>query len=270
MAKVVLVVCDGLRDDTAREQMGYLWHLVETRLATRYTVIAELPTMSRPLYETICTGTPVSTHGVTSNLVVRRSTMPNLFEQAVKHKRTTAAAAYYWFSELYIRAPYDFIVDRETDDPQQIIQHGRFYFDDPTPDREVFAMGAHLIHRFVPDFVLIHPMGMDHMGETHGSDSPEYRNNAIFQDVILATLIPQWKQAGYTVLVTADHGITNDHMHGGILPGNRNVPLYILTPQGKGRGAIAAPAAQLQLAPTVCKLLGVPIPATMKSPALRL
>ncbi len=269
MAKVVLVVSDGLRDDTAREQMGYLWHLVETRQATRYTMVAELPTMSRPLYETICTGTPVSLHGVTSNLVVRRSTMPNIFEQAVKHKRSTAAAAYYWFSELYLRAPYDFVTDRETEDPQALIQHGRFYTDDPTPDREVFAMGAHLIYRFTPDLALIHPMGMDHTGETHGSDSAEYRNNAIFQDVILASLIPQWKQAGYTVLVTADHGITSDRMHGGIQPGSRLVPLYIVPADGRGRGALAARPSQLQMAPTLCRLLGVPIPATMKSPPLR-
>jgi predicted AlkP superfamily pyrophosphatase or phosphodiesterase len=269
MAKVVLIVSDGLRDDTAREQMGYLWHLVETRQATCYTMVAELPTMSRPLYETICTGTPVSVHGITSNLVVRRSTMPNIFEQAVKNKRSTAAAAYYWFSELYLRAPYNFVTDRETEDPQGLIQHGRFYADDPTPDREVFAMGAYLIHRFAPDFVLIHPMGMDHMGETHGSDSPEYRNNAIFQDVILASLIPQWKQAGYTVLVTADHGITNDRMHGGTQPGNRHVPLYIVPLNGQGRGAPATRPSQLQLAPTLCRLLGVPIPPTMKSPPVR-
>jgi hypothetical protein len=35
MGKVVLVVSDALRDDTAAQQMGYLEHLVETELATR-------------------------------------------------------------------------------------------------------------------------------------------------------------------------------------------------------------------------------------------
>lgn len=56
--KVILVVVDGLRDDTAAAQMGYLEGLVEHRIAERYTVIAEMPTMSRPLYETIQTGVP--------------------------------------------------------------------------------------------------------------------------------------------------------------------------------------------------------------------
>src|SRR4030067_1950015 len=67
MGKVVMVVSDALRDDTARRQMGYLEHLVEVSRATRYTVVAELPTMSRPLYETLHTGVPVGGHGVTNN-----------------------------------------------------------------------------------------------------------------------------------------------------------------------------------------------------------
>jgi hypothetical protein len=32
-----------------------------------------------------------------------------------------------WFSELYDRAPYDPIDDREVDDPAFLIQHGRFH-----------------------------------------------------------------------------------------------------------------------------------------------
>ncbi|MFQ5854140.1 MAG: alkaline phosphatase family protein, partial [Anaerolineae bacterium] len=75
--KVILIVCDALRDDTARQQMGYLEHLVEAKLASRYTVIAGLPTKSRPLYETLHTGQPASRHGITSNQVVRRSIVPN-------------------------------------------------------------------------------------------------------------------------------------------------------------------------------------------------
>ena len=47
MGRVILVVSDALRDDTAAKQMGYLQHLVEAGKATRYTVVAEPPTMSR-------------------------------------------------------------------------------------------------------------------------------------------------------------------------------------------------------------------------------
>ncbi|HLE05299.1 MAG TPA: alkaline phosphatase family protein, partial [Anaerolineales bacterium] len=69
MNKTIMVVSDALRNDTAASQMGYLEHLVEAKRASRYTVIAELPTMSRPLYETLHTGLGVSEHGITNNRV---------------------------------------------------------------------------------------------------------------------------------------------------------------------------------------------------------
>lgn len=263
MGKVILIVSDALRDDTARAQMGYLEHLVEARRATRYSVIGELPTMSRPMYETLHTGVPVSVHGVTNNLVVRRSTMPNVFEEAVRAGRTTGASAYWWFSELYNRVPYDRVADREVDDPELGIQHGRFYMEDSMPDREVFAAGATIVHRFQPDYVLIHPMGMDYLGEAHGADSPEYRNNAIFQDMALAHLIPGWLELGYTVLVTGDHGINNDHLHGGTLPDVRQVPLYWIPADGKGSGDTGRQVSQLAIAPSLCGLLEITVPETM-------
>src|SRR5512147_2777242 len=99
--KVILVVSDGLRYDTAVDSMGYLAHLVEARRASLYKVQGEMPSLSRPMYETIHTGLPVSDHGIVSNLVVRRSDRPNIFSAVVGAGRTTAAAAYGWFSELY-------------------------------------------------------------------------------------------------------------------------------------------------------------------------
>ena len=269
MGKVLMVVSDGLRDDVARQSMGYLEHLVETKQASHWTVQAELPTVSRPLYETLHTGLPVSQHGVTNNRVVRRSSVPNVFEQAVKNGRTTGAAAYYWFCELYVHAPYDYVADREVESPAQWIQHGRFYTEDATPDREVLAAGASLASRYQPDYLLVHPMGMDYVGTLHGSDSAEYRNQAITQDTILADLLPRWRNLGYTVLVTADHGITSDRTHGGSDPGSRRVPLYWVAPEGSGRGAVKAMPHQLQIAPTLCRILGIPVPPTMKRAALR-
>jgi predicted AlkP superfamily pyrophosphatase or phosphodiesterase len=264
--KVILVVSDALRDDTAAQQMGYLEHLVEAKLATRYTVIAELPTMSRPLYETIHTGVPVTQHGVITNQVVRRSKMPNIFQAAVEQGKTTAAMAYSWYSELYNRVPYDPIDDREVDDPSLLIQHGRFYTEDAYPDKELFATAGMLVRKFTPDYLLVHPMGMDDIGHKFGADSSQYRNHAVFQDVIMANLIPEWLEAGYTVLVTGDHGMDRDKMHGGTMPDVRNVPLYIIPPDGKGAGNTQKTVSQLQIAPTVCRLLGVPIPETMKHP----
>jgi predicted AlkP superfamily pyrophosphatase or phosphodiesterase len=248
--------------------MGYLGHLVEVQLASLYKVTGELPSRSRPMYETIHTGLPVSEHGIVSNLVVRTSTQPNLFALARSAGLTTAAAAYYWFSELYNRAPFDPIEDREVDDPQRSIQHGRFYTQDDFPDNDLFATAGMLVRRFSPDYLLVHPMGMDYAGENHGSDSREYRTQAVRQDVWLATYLAEWMERGYTVLVTADHGINTDGMHGGTTPEVRQVPLYLVQPGQPGRGDTRQVVSQLQLAPTLCRLLGITIPPTMKAPPL--
>ena len=192
MNKVILVLSDGLRYDTAVAGMGFLGHLVEAKLASLYKVTGELPSLSRPMYETIHTGLPVSEHGIVSNLVVRTSTKPNVFQCVCAAGRTTAAAAYCWFSELYNRSPFDPIEDREVDDKSLLIQHGRFYTQDEYPDIELFATAGMLVRRFKPDYLLVHPMGMDNAGETHGADSSEYRNHATRQDKWLAINLKEW------------------------------------------------------------------------------
>jgi predicted AlkP superfamily pyrophosphatase or phosphodiesterase len=270
MHKVVLVLSDGLRYDTAVANMGYLGHLVETKLASLYKVMGELPSMSRPMYETIHTGVPSSEHGVIANNIARRSIMPNIFQCAHDARKITAAVAYYWFSELYNRAPFDRVEDKEVDDEQLLIQHGRFYVPDEYPDIELFTTAASLVRRFGPDYLLLHPMGMDYQGETYGSDSSEYRNQAIHQDARLAPFIKEWIDRGYAILVTGDHGINKDGAHGGTTSEQREVPLFVIQPNDRGKGDTEQTISQLQIAPTVLRLLGLPIPDSMKMPPLEI
>jgi predicted AlkP superfamily pyrophosphatase or phosphodiesterase len=268
--KVILVLSDALRYDVAKANMGFLGHLVETKQASLYKIIGELPSMSRPMYETIHTGLPSSEHGIVANSIVRMSNRPNVFRAAKDAGRVTAAAAYCWFSELYNRAPYDPINDREMDDDILSIQHGRFYTEDEYPDLELFNTAAHLVRRYSPDYLLLHPMGMDYHGEMFGSDSKEYRNHAIHQDAKLAPLIMEWRERGYLVLVTGDHGINADGGHGGAAPEQREVPFYVIRPDRRGRGEMAGTISHLQIAPTILKWMGIPIPESMKGEPLTL
>jgi predicted AlkP superfamily pyrophosphatase or phosphodiesterase len=268
LSKVILILSDGLRYDTAAASMGYLGHLVEAKLASLYKVTGELPSISRPMYETIHTGLPASSHGIVSNQVVRTSTKPNIFHLARAAGRITAAAAYYWISELYNRSPYDPIEDREVDKDTLSIQHGRFYTQDEFPDVDLFATAGMLVRKFNPDYLLVHPMGMDNTGEIYGANSKEYRSHAIRQDRWLATYLTEWMGLGYNIMVTADHGINADGQHGGTTPDVREVPLYLIRPRLTGLGDVPTPVSQLQIAPTICKLLELEIPETMKAAPL--
>src|SRR3972149_821721 len=221
MNKVILILSDALRYDVAKANMGFLGHLVESNQASLCKIIGELPSMSRPMYETVHTGLPSSEHGIVANSIVRLSEKPNIFQVVKSAGKVTAAAAYYWVSELYNRAPYDRIEDKEVDNEELAIQHGRFYTQDEYPDIELFNSAAHLVCKFSPDYLLLHPMGMDYHGETYGSDSKEYRNHAIQQDAWLAPLIQEWMERDYTVMVTGDHGINKEGAHVGSTPKQR-------------------------------------------------
>jgi phosphoglycerol transferase MdoB-like AlkP superfamily enzyme len=108
-------------------------------------------------------------------------------------------------------------------------------------------------------------MGMDNTGETYGANSSEYHNHAIRQGTWLATYLAEWMERGFSILVTADHGMNADGLHGGTTPEVREVPLYMIRPGITGRGDTHEGISQLQIAPTICKLLDIKIPKTMKA-----
>lgn len=259
---IVLIVLDGLRFDVAQTQMGYLNHLVEVGQASLHCIRAELPTLSRPLYEVLLTGTPVTVNGITANDVVRPSHQTSVFHLATQAGLTTAAAAYSWFSELYNGCPFEGWRDRQQHDNTRPIQHGLFYWDDGYPDSHLLADAELLRRDHQPDFLLVHPMGIDYTGHQFSGESTEYRIKAIATDSLLSHYLPRWLDAGYTILITADHGMNADGMHGGTLPDVREVPLFCLG-QSFEPGAYLEPLTQLAIAPLVCQLLGLPIPPAM-------
>ena len=271
MGKLIFILVDGLRCDTAFRHMGFLEHLVEMRAASRYSVWSELPSMSRPLYETLMTGTPVLEHGIYSNEVTRLSTEENLFGLACTSGLTTAAAAFCWFSELYNQTPFNPITDRLQLGSDCPIQNGLFYFKDPTgsyPDSHVVADAEALRQTCSPDFLLVHPMNTDDAGHKAGSDSAEYVKSVIMIDTVLSNAIPIWLHSRYNVLVTADHGVNPWGWHGGNSDDERLVPMYLAGPAASGGDFSESRIPQRMIAPLCCDLLGIQRGRKMLKPEL--
>ncbi|WP_392340090.1 alkaline phosphatase family protein [Moritella marina] len=252
--KVILVVLDGLNHQVAHDCMGYLNALIEQDRATLYPVISELPSMSRPLYECLLTGVTPAKSGIVNNDIVRLSHHSSVFSLAKQASLTTAAAAYHWMSELYNIAPYNAVRDRFTDDPSLNIQHGCFYHMDHYPDEMVFLDAENLRQQHNPDFLLIHPMNIDDAGHKFGLDSSQYRNTARGADIILSNYVDVWLDAGYQILITSDHGMNNDRSHGGILPEERAVPLFVIGDSFSHQPTVMQ---QTELCGNVCQLLGL-------------
>ena len=77
--KVIMVLLDGVRADTAFSYMGYLNSLcLNTDKGIRTTSICDNPSVSRTNYETLHTGVPSVVHGITSNLVILRVRCPEI------------------------------------------------------------------------------------------------------------------------------------------------------------------------------------------------
>ncbi|TEW49275.1 alkaline phosphatase family protein [Psychromonas algicola] len=252
--KVILVVLDGLNLKVAQDCMGYLNGLIEHKMASQYSLYSELPSLSRPLYECILTGTSPVKSGIVHNHVTRNSHYESIFSLAKTQGKKTAAAAYHWVSELYNTSPYDAQRDRHTNNPELNIQHGVFYHWDHYPDQALFLDGEYLRKEYDPDFLLIHPMNVDDAGHKYGLDSAEYRNSARHVDIILSDFLPQWINLGYQILITSDHGMNNDKSHGGTLKEEREVPLYLI---GDRFSHQANAIKQTELCGMVCELLGL-------------
>lgn len=254
--KAILVLLDGLNYGVAQHAMGHLQAYCAAGRAALYKLECELPALSRPLYECILSGVPPIDSGIVHNDVSRLSNQRSVFHYARDAGLTTAAAAYHWFSELYNRSPFDAARDRHTEAPELPIQHGHFYWADHYPDAHLFADAESLRLRHAPDFLLVHPMNIDDAGHKHGLDTPQYRNSARVADIILAEYLQRWLDAGYQVLVTADHGMNNDRSHNGLLTEEREVPLFVLGDAFRLDGY--AQPKQTDLCGTLCELLGVP------------
>lgn len=266
--KLIVVVLDGLRYEAAREYMGYMEHLVEQGKISCHRVKSELPSLSRPLYEVLLTGTPVTKNGITANHIVRPSHEESVFHLAVAANLRTAAVAYHWVSELYNSAPFDPLADRHQHNVMKPIQHGSFYFEDHYPDSHVFADAVYLRSAYDPHFLYIHSMNIDDAGHRYGGESKEYELSVRNADGLLATVLPIWMEQGYKIMITADHGMNANGYHGGITPSERNVPLYTFGVDVLSSEKEEEMLPQLRMAPLMCHCLGLDPSAAMSKEGL--
>lgn len=252
MDKLILVIIDGLNAETANEKMGFMKHMEEVGAYKRATLQCELPSLSRPMYETILTGKRPIEHGILSNQTVRLSREKNIFSVLRDMGLTTAAAAYHWISELYNVCPFDYFLHRIQSDPLKAIQHGIFYWEDQYPDSHVFLDANHLLQVNHPDFLLVHPMNVDFAGHEGGSKSLVYGHAARKMDVLLSHFLPLWEAEGYQVIVTSDHGMGEDRAHGGDTPQERLVPYW-----HKLKGDVPLPEFQTNIFHVMCRALQI-------------
>lgn len=82
-------------------------------------------------------------------------------------------------------------------------------------DADLFATLARLTQRYKIDYGILHTCTLDSMGHRFKHECEEMDDACFLLDAQLALYIRLWRQAGYEIIVTADHGQSDRGHHGG-------------------------------------------------------
>lgn len=256
--RVVFVLIDGLRDDTANDAtlMPYLAELRAQGASA--TVHSRPPSFSAPGYSVIFTGAwPDISDGPAVNLSYDEYwtwTQDNLFSAVKRAGGRAAISGYNWFEKL---VPQDAVDDH-------------FYTagEDKTADREVVDAALPWLQSGDHQLVLIHLDQVDYAGHHEGGPvSPNWAAAAQRVDDLLREIVAPLDLTQDTVLVTSDHGHLDRGGHGGHEAILLREPL-VLVGAGVKPGPLNGEAQQVDIAPTVAALLGTNIPASSEGNAL--
>ena len=235
--RVVLIIVDGLRLDSSRT-MHSLDRLravgVDAEAASHY------PSMSRPNYVSILAGVPPLWSGVRNNHYDQEVPLDSLLKRArvanlgVTFVSQVASGPRVMFGAHVDRTP---IIPRES-----LLESATVASLSGDDDMVAVLVGA-----------------VDDAGHAHGASSDEYRDAVVRIDAMLERVLRHVDLARQTVIVVADHGHVDSGGHGGLEPEVMEVPL-VLAGAGIRAGAPLVRAQLVDVAPTVCALLGLPMP----------
>jgi predicted AlkP superfamily pyrophosphatase or phosphodiesterase len=255
-----------------RRLFGNLEGWVDSGEARVWKHKAVLPSISASCYASIHTGVTPQEHGCTGNGNVFRLKQKDIFAQVRAGGGVTGAVTHSFWSEFFNRHPFDYVRDVEYDEPDSMtINHGRFHSmtgyghtNQMTPsDVDLFGSLTNMCLRFGLDYGILHTCTLDSMGHRFFHESQEMDHACFVMDEMLAPFIPKWRQMGYEVIVTADHGQDERGHHGGRSPLQQETALYYF---GDAKGPEPdAVIDQLQLAPTILTRMGAPVADTMKA-----
>jgi hypothetical protein len=235
--RVVLVIVDGLRLDASRT-MRSLAALGEAGIYAEAT--SHYPSLSRPNYVSIVAGVPPQWSGVRSNDYFQPVPLDSAPQRAkaagfgVTFLSQTASGPRTMFGPYLDHAP---ILPVDT------------------------ALEAELVAALAGPHELVAVLigAVDRAGHAHGAAAPEYTAAVRGVDEMLVRVFARVDLATQTVIVVSDHGHIDSGGHGGLEREVMEVPL-VLAGAGIRPRAPLVRAQIIDVAPTVCALLGLPMP----------
>nr|XP_012144892.1 PREDICTED: GPI ethanolamine phosphate transferase 2 isoform X1 [Megachile rotundata] len=258
--RLIIMVIDALRWDFVTGSVGKVAMPITTNLIANGSVCllrakVQPPTVTMPRIKAITTGVVPSFIDVALNFGSKPITGDNMLLQA---KRNGHKLVFYgdntWltlFPSIFNR--YDgttsFVVTDFTEVDNNVTRH---------LDQELYNQNDWSI-------MILHYLGLDHIGHVHGPFSPFIKTKLKEMDDVIATIqsqIQTWNQNNVSSLfiVCGDHGMKDSGGHGGSTISETTVPFIAIGGKCSHNPNQFIEISQIDIASTLSVILGVPIP----------
>lgn len=260
--RVVILLIDALREDfvlgpNGRKYMPYTRHVVERGSSLSFVAKARPPTVTMPRIKALTTGSIPGFIDVVMNLNSPALLEDNLIWQAQNAGRRLL----FYGDDTWLRLfPKHFM---EYDGTTS------FFVSDYTEvDNNVTRHLDGTLKRDDWDVLILHYLGLDHIGHTSGPHSSLVGPKLLEMDHVLkkihGSLISKEAEGSlpYLLVLCGDHGMSDTGSHGGSSESEVNTPLVLISPAFKRKVGMEQPAAveQVDLTPTLALGMGLPIP----------
>ncbi len=254
--RVILVTIDGLRLDTSR-RLPFLNEL--RRRGAGGVVLAGEPSLSNPGRAALATGAWADIHGITSNFAVRRVGVDSVFSLAhTAGLKTATAGSRFWYRTFQ---PWVDEFLRSSGEPQPASPAELQAWQHDECDRKLkFLRSAQF------DFAVVDYVAGDIASHDFGARSAAAEDVHRITDECVRDLAASQNLCQTTLIVLADHGHIDRGGHGGNEPEVVAAPLVLAG--GPVRAGAKIEARQIDIAPTICALLGLPLPSTSQGRVL--
>ncbi len=253
--RLVLVVLDGIRVDAVAE-MDFLSAL--SRRGSSGIVRTGQPSLSNPSRAVIATGAWAEVNGVTNNSGYSAPEADSIFSLAERAGVPQAAAGSRFWSRAFGAYLGDHVLAHQKgtkigDGPSKLIEWQQ---ETCTSDIEFLDKQGH-------GLIVLGLTAADSVGHDFGGKSPEYLETAKAVDGCLRQAVGAFDDGQTTFLITSDHGHIHRRGGGGHGGGEQEVLQVPLVLFGRAiRENSGWKGDQVDIAPTICALLGLPLPAT--------
>jgi len=261
--RVILFVVDGLRPDGLLQAQAPAMHGLLKRGAYTLEAQSVMPSITLPCHVSMFHGVTPEVHGVTTNMwePAPDGPIPGLFE-VVRQAKRRPASFYTWEPLRDLSRPGAVAYSCMTD---------IYWPGEENSDLAIARLAADYIVQSRPDFTFVYLGLTDEVAHRYGWMSAEYLQAIAVADEGIGHVLERLAGAGLleetACLVTSDHG-GHDHRHGEDIPEDMTIPWVLAGPGIRPGCKLEGPVRIFDTAPTIARLLDLPIPAVWQGRAV--